>query len=192
MNTSKDNLICDSISDEIIAVAERLVTQSGTKDITVRKILIEMGVTNRVFYNRFHNLNEVLEIVYKRAVLKMRKSIKSEYDIRTDFYSYVMDVSVKVLVNTYDIKQEFSQYMFEFDSSSDSNRKWWTEQIKNIIRIAQETGELKDVDPEMLSYTVWAFFRGYNADAVNRKLSKNDAVEQFKFGLGCLLDGVRK
>lgn len=192
LKSAKDNLICDSVSDEIIDIAEKLVTANGVKNITVRKILTEMGVTNRVFYNRFHNLSEVLEIVYKRAVLKMRKSINSDYDIETDFYNYIMDVSIKVLVNTYDIKQEFSQYMFEFDSSSDSNKKWWTGQIKKIIDSAIASGYLKDVDSEMLSYTIWAFFRGYNADAVHRKLSKEDAVKQFKFGLNCLLDGIRK
>lgn len=192
MNTNKNVLIKDSISDDIIEIAENLVKRDGARNVTVRKILTQMGVTNRVFYNRFHNLNEVLEIVYRRAVLKMRESIKSEYDIKTDFYSYVMDVAVKVLVNTYDVKKEFSQYMFEFDSSSDSNRKWWTEQIAKIIDTAKANGQIKDsVSSEMLSYTVWAFFRGYNADAVNRKLSKEDAVKYFKFGLNCLIDGVK-
>lgn len=193
MNTNKNTLIQDSISDDIIEIAEKLVKRDGARNVTVRKILTQMGVTNRVFYNRFHNLNEVLEIVYRRAVLKMRESIKSEYDIRTDFYSYVMDVAVKVLVNTYDVKKEFSQYMFEFDSASDSNRKWWTEQVIKMINIAKKSGQIKEsVDSQMLSYTVWAFFRGYNADAVNRKLSKEDAVKYFKFGLNCLIDGVKK
>lgn len=191
LNTKQARLIHDSISDDIIEIAEALAIKHGARNVTVRKILNEMGVTNRVFYNRYHNLNEVLEIVYRRAVLKMRESIKSEYDITTDFYNYVMDVAVKVLVNTYDVKQEFSQYMFEFDSSSDSNRKWWTGQIVKIIDIAKKTGQIKDVDSEMLSYTVWAFFRGYNADAVNRKLSKEDAVKYFKFGLNCLIDGIK-
>ena len=193
MNTNKNTLIQDSISDDIIEIAEKLVKRDGARNVTVRKILTQMGVTNRVFYNRFHNLNEVLEIVYRRAVLKMRESIKSEYDIRTDFYSYVMDVAVKVLVNTYDVKKEFSQYMFEFDSASDSNIKWWTEQVIKMINIAKKSGQIKEsVDSQMLSYTVWAFFRGYNADAVNRKLSKEDAVKYFKFGLNCLIDGVKK
>ncbi len=193
MNTKNTRLIHDSISEDIIEIAERLAVKDGARNVTVRKILNEMGVTNRVFYNRYHNLNEVLEIVYRRAVLKMRESIKSEYDITTDFYGYVMDVAVKVLVNTYDVKKEFSQYMFEFDSASDSNRKWWTEQITKMIDAAKASGQIKDsVSSEMLSYTVWAFFRGYNADAVNRKLSKEDAVKYFKFGLDCLIDGIKK
>lgn len=185
-------LISDSISDDIVRTAEDLVAKYGVKNVTVRKIINEMGVSNRVFYNRFHNLREVLEIVYRRAVLRLRGSIVSEYSIRNDFYNYFMDIAEKVLVNTYEVKQEFIQYMFEFDSDSDSNRSWWTKKIIKIINIGKRSGFVKeDVNSEILSYTIWAFFRGYNADAVKRKLSKEDAVKYFKAGIDYLIDGVR-
>lgn len=188
---SKDSLIQDSISDEIVQIAERIAVEEGVKNVTVRKILSKMQVTNRVFYNRFHNISEVLEIIYGHAVLRMRESLVSDYNIETDFFDYVIDIAVKVLIQTYDVKNQFSQYMFEFDSSSDSNRLWWTEKIKEIIAVAKRTNQLKDVDSEMLSYTVWCFFRGYNADAVKRQLPKEEAVRRFKFGLNCLFEGIR-
>ena len=191
MTVKNDNLISDEVSEEIINIAESMVMQDGAKNVTVRRIINEMGVTNRVFYNRYRNIDEVFQIIYRRAVIKMHESIESEYDLRTDFYNYVIDVAVKVLVKTYQVKNQFSQYMFEFDSSTDTNRLWWMNKIKEIIEVAKETKQLKDVDSEMLSYTVWCFFRGYNADAVKRKLSVDEAVKRFKFGLSCLFDGVR-
>lgn len=191
MTVKNDNLISDEVSEEIINIAESMVMQDGAKNVTVRRIINEMGVTNRVFYNRYRNIDEVFQIIYRRAVIKMHESIESEYDLRTDFYNYVIDVAAKVLVKTYQVKNQFSQYMFEFDSSTDTNRLWWMNKIKEIIEVAKETKQLKDVDSEMLSYTVWCFFRGYNADAVKRKLSVEEAVKRFKFGLSCLFDGVR-
>ncbi|MBQ4095441.1 MAG: TetR/AcrR family transcriptional regulator [Oscillospiraceae bacterium] len=190
MANEKEKLITDEVSEEIVAVAERIARTDGVKNITVRRILKEMSVTNRVFYNRYHNINEVLEIIYRKAVIRMRESLQSQYDMRTQFYDYVMDVAVKVLVKTYEVKSAFSQYMFEFDSSTDSNRIWWTDSIKKIIEVAKETGQLIDVDSDMLSYTIWCFFRGYNADAVKRKLSVEEAVSRFKFGLHCLFYGL--
>ena len=187
----KDALIRDEISEEIVRVAEELAKRDGARNVTVRKILFAMEVTNRVFYNRFKNIDEVLEQVYTRAVSKMHASIVSDYDIRTDFFNYVMDVGVRVLLNTYEVKNQFSQYTFEFDSIKEANRIWWTEKIQEIIGIGIETGQMKEVDAKMLSYTIWCFFRGYNADAVNRKLSKEEAVANFKFGLNCLFDGLR-
>ena len=189
---SNSNLISDEISEEIICVTEKLVAEDGAGKVTVRKVLRKMGVTNRVFYNRFHNIYDVLKIIYRRAVIKMHKCLDSEFDPRTDFYNYVMDVAVKVLINTYDVKNQFSRYMFEFDSQSEANMKWWTGEVKKLIEIAKETEQIKsDVDSDMLSYAIWCFFRGYNADAVNRKIPKEEAVRCFKFGLRCLFDGVR-
>lgn len=186
-----DNLIHDSISEEIIAVAERIAMEDGVKDINVRRIIGELGVTNRVFYNRFHNIEEVLETVYKRAAAGMHESFSSDKDINTDFFGYVTDVVVNVLINTYDIKNRFSQYMFEFDSYTGANFAWWNKKIKELILFAKSTNQIKDVDADMLSYSLWCFLRGFNADAVNRGLSKDEAIEKLKFGMMCLFEGIK-
>lgn len=187
-----ENLIYDAISEQIIAVAERIATEDGTKDINVRRIIKELGVTNRVFYNRFRNIEEVLEIIYTRASKDMHDSFSSDKDINSDFFGYVTDVCVNVLVNTYDIKNCFSQYMFEFDSYSASNYTWWKGKIEQLITFGKQTGKLKDVDSDMLSYSLWCFLRGFNADAVNRGLSKDEAIEKLKFGMQCIFEGIKK
>ncbi|MBQ4109633.1 MAG: TetR/AcrR family transcriptional regulator [Clostridia bacterium] len=186
-------LIQDEMSETIIEVAEMLATKKGAHTVTVSKILNELEITNRVFYNRFHNIGEVLEIIYKKAVYQMHESIKSEFDIEKDFFEYVMDVTVKVLINTYDIKKQFSHYAFEHDSLTQSNYVWWTTEIKKLV----EFGKIKnlvrnDVDPDMLSYSIWCFCRGFNADAVGRNLSKEEAVKRFREGFGYMLNGLKK
>ncbi len=188
----KTELIKDEMSDEIIKVAQRMAMQKGAHEVNVSRILAEMGITNRVFYNRFSNINEVLEIVYKNAVIKMHGSLKAEYDSSKDFFDYVMDVAVKVLTDTYDIKMQFCRYMFEHDSLTRANCDWWTEEIEKLIAFAESKGMIIDVDTKKLSYTIWCFCRGFNIDAVSRKLSKEEAVEYFRYGFGCLIDGVRK
>ena len=192
MALNKDGLIEDSVSLEIISVAGKLAMEKGAKNVTVRNVLEKMGVSNRVFYNRFHNINDVFELVHKEAVLKMRESIKSDIDITKDFFGYVKDIAVKVLINTYDVKSKFSNFMFEFDSNNPSNQKWWTDKMKEIIEIGKKNNHLKDVNSDELSYTIWSFFRGYNADAVNRKLSKEEAVKRFLSGLEYLFFGIAK
>ena len=186
-----DELICDALSDEIIETVHQIATTQGTSNVNVRKVINEMGVTNRVFYNRFHNIEEVLEILYYREITKMRDTIQSDIDVRTDLYGYVMDVATKILVGTYDVRKQFSQYVFEYDSRSKENCRWWTDSIKRIIEIGKETGQLKDVDSDKLSYAIWCFFRGYNVDAVKRNLTKEDAIENFQFGLSCIFNGIR-
>ncbi len=186
-----ENLIRDTISEQIISVAERIAMEDGTKDINVRRIINELGVTNRVFYNRFHNIDEVLEAVYTRSAQSMHESFSTDKDINSDFFGYVTDVCVNVLINTYDIKNRFSQYMFEFDSYTASNYTWWKAKIEQLINLGKETGKLKDVNSDMLSYSLWCFLRGFNADAVNRGLSKEEAISKLTFGLNCLFEGIK-
>ena len=192
MTKSKPALITDEISEEIIRVAGNLAKQYGAQNVNVRRVLKEMDVSNRVFYNRFRNIDEALEIVYKNAVFKMHESINSKIDIETDFFGYVLDVVTNVLINTYEIKKQFSHYMFEHDSLTETNRVWWKTEIEKLIAYAKSKNLIKDVDVDMLSYSIWCFCRGFNADAVARGLSKEEAAKCFKFGFGCLLDGIKK
>lgn len=190
--TKKEQLISDEMSEKIVETAKQIVTESGAHALTVRKILSSLGITNRVFYNRFHNIEEVLEIIYRNTVLKVRKSIMAGIDSGKDFFEHVMDVMLNALVLSYDTKMQFNHYVFEFDSLTQSNYEWWREEIKKLIEYAKSRDYIKDVNADMLSYSIWCFCRGYNADAVGRRLPKDEAIKNFRYGFGFLLEGLKK
>lgn len=192
MAKKENGLIRDDMSDKIISTAEGIVTAYGASKLTVRKILQELDITNRVFYNRFNNINQVLEIVYKNTVLKMRKSIETELDGGKDFFEYVTDIVVNSLLMSYATKMQFNQYVFENDSLSDVNYEWWTTEIKRLMDYAMAKGYIKQVDSKVLSYSIWCFCRGYNADAVGRNIPKDEAVKNFKYSFGFILEGLKK
>ena len=184
-------LISDETSLKIIEVAERIATAEGTDNITVRKILQAMSITNRVFYNRFHNIDEVLNIVYENAVKKIRTSISAGFDPDGDFFEQIIDIVAHTLILSYETKMNFNAYIFENDSVSSINYEWWKTEIKRLIELGKSKGLLRDVDSDIMSYSVWCFIRGYNADAIGRKLPKDEAVKNFKYSFGILLDGMR-
>ena len=192
MPTEKDPLIFDERSEKIVETAENIVMTGGAHSLTVRKILSALGITNRVFYNRFHNVDEVLAIVYQNTTLKIRQSIVSGIDHKKDFFDNVMDMVEKTLIISYESKMQFNHYVFENDSLTQNNFEWWKEEIKKLIEYAKSNGYIKDVDSEVLSYSIWCFCRGFNADAVARKLPKDEAVSKFRYGFGFLLDGLKK
>ena len=147
-------------------------------------------MTNRVFYNRFANIDEVLRIVYRNAVVHMRENIKPEFHDRASFEQFCIDTAVDVLMQTYDVKMQFRRYVFEHDSLTEENRIWWYDKIKKYYAYALEQGFAKPVDADALCYAIWCFCRGYYADAVSRQLSREEAVRYFTFGFTCLLNGV--
>lgn len=193
METRRELLIRDEMSNKIIKAAEDMVITSGAHTITVRKVLTTLGITNRVFYNRFRNIDEVLEIVYKSTILKIRESLSLAFDESHDFFENVTEVVAKSLIASYETKQQFNQYVFENDSISQSNFEWWRAEIKKLIDYAKVQSYIKDtIDSEIMSYSIWCFCRGYNADAVGRKLPREEAVKNFKYSFSVLLEGMRK
>lgn len=186
----KQERIRDDISDQIVEIVARIAAEEGAHKVTVKKIITELGVTNRVFYNRFANIDEVLRIVYRNAVVSMRENIKPEFHDRASFEQFCIDTAVDVLMQTYDVKMQFRRYVFEHDSLTEENRVWWYEKIRKYYHYALEQGFAKQVDADALCYAIWCFCRGYYADAVSRQLSREEAVRYFTFGFTCLLNGV--
>ncbi|MBR3895390.1 MAG: TetR/AcrR family transcriptional regulator [Clostridia bacterium] len=184
-------LIRDAMSEKIVETAGEIVTADGVHSLTVSRILRILGITNRVFYNRFHNLDEVLSAVYCNTALKVRESISSDNVEETDFFEHVLDIVTKTLIASYDTKMRFTQYVFENDSQSESNFEWWTAEIKRLIDYAKEKRLIKNVDSESMSYSIWCFCRGFNADAVGRNIPREEAIKRFQYSFGILLDGMK-
>lgn len=192
MSTTMQTRISDEMSQSIIAAAERLALTEGADKVNVRAVLRELNITNRVFYNRFRNIDEVLAIVYENTVLKIRESIIAKFDPDGDFFSQVIDIVANTLVMSYENKMHLNQYIFESDSLSDRNYRWWKNEIRRLIDFGKAHGHIKNVDSEIMSYALWCFIRGYNADALGRGIPKEEAVNSFKYSFAVLLDGMRR
>ena len=184
-------LIHDKMSEIIIDVTESIAKAEGTSDINVRRILKELDISNRVFYNRFHNVEEVLDIIYEKTVLKIRESLKKAFEGEKEFYTAVTDVATETLITSYDSKMNLNQYVFSTDSRSQKNYEWWQSEIEKIIEYGKAQGFVNEkLDTEVMSYSIWCFIRGYNADAIGRGIPKEEAMEKFRYSFGILLKGM--
>ena len=186
----KEPLINDSTSERIINIVENIVLTSGAEGITVRQVLKELNATNRVFYNRFTCIDEVLDIIYNRTAEKMRESILN-FDPNGDFFVQINNIVENTLLLSYDTKRNFSNYVFKNDSTNTQNYEWWTREIKKLLRFGIDGGYFKRLDADCMSYAIWCFIRGYNADAISRNLPREETAENFKYCFGVLLDGMK-
>ena len=192
MAVSQNGLIVDEMSERIIAVAERMAMTNGAHTVNVRKILLELGITNRVFYNRFRNVEDVLSVVYQKVSEQVRANATWESDSQEEFFERVTDMVTNTLIRSYDLKKQFNQYVFENDSRSQSNYEWWMSAIKKMLTYAKEKCYIRpDANIDVLSYSLWCFWRGYNADAVGRGMPKEEAVKNCKYSFSIILDGLR-
>ena len=192
MANKNENLICDEMSEKIIDAASVIAATEGVHNINVRRILNYLGITNRVFYNRFHNIEEVLNIITEKSVLKVRNSLMFHFEEDKDFFEQIMNEVEKTLIISYETRMNFAHYVFENDSVNGSNYRWWTEEIKKILTYAIDNGYIVDVDTEMTSYAIWCFIRGFNADAIGRKLPIDEALKRYRYGFRFILNGLKK
>lgn len=185
-------LIHDEMSGKIVDKAAELAVSEGAGDVTVRRIIRALGVTNRVFYNRFHNVEEVLAIVYQDMAVRMRESVLNRFDPEGDFFGQITDIAAGTLVLSYKLKLGMNQYVFSRDSVSPENFRWWRERIREYIELGKEKGVAKpELDSDAMSYAIWCFIRGYNADALAREIPEEEALRGFRYSFGVLLDGMR-
>ncbi len=186
-------MIRDEICDQIILSAKRIAQQKSAGKITVRDILNDLQLTNRVFYNRFHNIDEVLGILYEETVSKVRESLSTPWTGEGDFGEHILQVASGTLILTYESRQYMGAYVFEADSVNQANFEWWSQEIRKLIGIGKEIGYLKaDLDDEAITYSIWCYIRGFNADALARNLPREEAVRLFRYGFGFLLEGLKK
>ena len=188
----KQVLIYDEMSQKIIDATLELVTELGHQQVTVRSILRKLDITNRVFYNRFHNVAEVYNVLYENTLMKIRECVSLEIDPEKDFFQQVCEMVSNTLNISYDHKKRFNNYFFQSDSLSAENFDWWQERIQKLIDYAYKRNLIIKVDSKALSYAMWCFCRGYNVDAVNRNIPKDEAVKNFKYCFGVFLDGIKK
>lgn len=181
----------DEVSGEIIDCAMDIARENGVAAVTVSEILRKMEITNRVFYNRFKNIDEVIAELYKRVVDEMRICIDTEYDGRENYYEYLIGLAVSVLEKTYETKLHFAGIMKDYDSRAGENRKWWIAHIAPLLEYGMDSGFLKRADSKLLAYSIWCYCRGFNASVVGGGLNLGEALESFRLGIRCLIYGLK-
>lgn len=185
-------LIHDETSAKIVDTAARIALSEGAGEVTVRRIIRALGVTNRVFYNRFHNVDEVLGLVYQEMAVRMRQSVQTRFDPEGDFFGQITEIAAQTLRLSYRLKLGMNQYVFMQDSISQENFLWWKARIREFIDLGKESGRIRQsLDCDAMSYAIWCFIRGYNTDALARALPEEEAVAGFRASFGVLLDGMR-
>lgn len=184
-------VIKDQMACKIVDAAEKIINEKGIEYLTVSKILRELEITNRVFYNRFHNIQEVLIEIYKKILIQKRELISIVYDGKTDFFEYVTNLATSFLELAFDLQKRFNFFIFGSDIFTNENYEWYINKIKELIKIGRDNDLLKDFDDEAMSYYIWCSCRGINTDIVTR-VEKEKAIEMFKSSFKYLLEGIKK
>ena len=180
----------DETSKTIIATAAQIARREGMEELTVKRVLTELKVSNRVFYNRFRNIDDVIQVLYEDLVQEIRSSLERVQQPAQSYPDYLLELAVAAVEKIYQNTLHFKQYLFSYQVANDTNRDWWLKKIQQLLRRGMEQGELKVNDPVKMSYGVWCFCLGFHRDAVGDELTEQEAMDAFREVFSCLIQGM--
>lgn len=180
----------DETSKTIIATAAQIARREGMEELTVKRVLTELKVSNRVFYNRFRNIDDVIQVLYEDLVQEIRSSLERVQQPAQSYPDYLLELAVAAVEKIYQNTLHFKQYLFSYQVANDTNRDWWLKNIQQLLRRGMEQGELKVNDPVKMSYGVWCFCLGFHRDAVGDELTEQEAMDAFREAFSCLIQGM--
>ena len=137
----------DETSKTIIATAAQIARREGMEELTVKRVLTELKVSNRVFYNRFRNIDDVIQVLYEDLVQEIRSSLERVQQPAQSYPDYLLELAVAAVEKIYQNTLHFKQYLFSYQVANDTNRDWWLKKIQQLLRRGMEQGELKVNDP---------------------------------------------
>lgn len=181
----------DETAKEIIRTATEIAQKEGIEQLSVKRILSEMGVSNRVFYNRFRNIDDIIQILYNELVEEIRSCIKLEQQEDQTYYDYLLDLAVGVVTKIYHNNLHFRRHLLSYQASKENNRNWWLNRIQTILKDGMNQGLLKPMKEDAVSYGVWCFCLGFHKEAIGENLSGKQAVAAFRESFALLIEGMK-
>ena len=127
--------------EQIIKSAKKLISKYGFKKVSMDEIANDAGVTKKTVYSYFSSKEELLNIIIKQELDKMKKELEKYEKETGDFMDYIKSklvdanekgyISVKnVDVMTFLIYKMYIALMFEW---SDSYKKLDEQEITDTI-----------------------------------------------------------
>lgn len=192
MAYSRGIQIEDETTKRIIETATAIAQQDGMEKLSVKRILEEMNVSNRVFYNRFRNIEDVIEVMYHEFVGNLRGRIELEKLAEDDhYYETLLELAVSVVRKMYHDDIHFRMRLLSYETSKASNRSWWLEQIEAILKDGVKRGLLKPMNEQAVSYGIWCFCLGYHKEALGQQVSEEEAIAGFIESFSFLIEGMK-
>ncbi len=192
MAYSRGIRIQDEITEKILSTAKEIAQTEGMEQLSVKRILAEMKVSNRVFYNRFCNIEDVIEILYERMVFSLRDILDpSLLTITESYYKTLVALAVRVVECLYQNNIHFRVRLLSYEASKDSNRNWWITQIQAILRDGISRGLLKPMDDLSAARGIWCFCLGFNKEALGQNISEEEALISFHASFSILIEGMK-
>ncbi len=191
-STDKASLISDSIGQKILAAAIRIIRESGYENLTIRKVAKESGCSNTAIYMRFEDKDALLGAVaalYSEPFLLMMEELYRDED---DCTTNLRRMFRSAMQTTRKMDLESIRMQMYYRGRIPVHENPFVQKMASFFRRAMEKGELRQMNPEMVAFTIVAAFWGI-AYMQNVTKMQNESMldEMLNMQISVLMDGMR-
>lgn len=175
----------------IIDTAISIGLDEGFDELSVRKITDKLGYSSGIVYHYFKDKQEILDTIHTQTSMELKDAIdtciKSErsfaentkvvFKMLTEISIYEPDMFKLILLNKY--------------SHKSGSIEVWLDMIRRCVDMGIKSGELRNIDAEITSYTMLNSFLVAQMIISERENTDENTIENiFNTELDIILNGI--
>lgn len=177
--------------EAILQTAITIGLEEGFDELSIRKITDRLGYSSGIVYHYFKDKQEILDTIHNQTSLGLKDAVVSCISENRTF-----EENTRIIFNMLSEAFVYEPHMFKlimlnrFSKSNDSV-DMWVDMIKQSIEIGIKSGELRNIDSDILSYILLNSFLVSQMVINERENVSKDMVSHiFETELDIILNGI--
>lgn len=175
----------------ILKTAVSIGLKEGFEELSIRKITDKLGYSSGIVYHYFKDKQEIIDTIHNRTSMELKSSVDACIDKDRSFEEN-LKVVFKMLSEISVYQPELCRLILLNRYSHDmSSVDVWLEMITHCVELGIQSGELREIDAEIVSHILLNSFLVTQMVLKNRNGTDEEMVEKiFNSELDIMLNGI--
>ena len=181
----------EMVRQAILDTALEIGMKEGFEALSVRRISSTMGYSTGVVYHHFRDKQEIIDAIEVSQMKVMREKIASLLDESENVVENMTAVFHEIMLLALNEPEKYNLIVLRKYSRNVAGSPEWIPYISEELKKGMETGLIRPMDPDKVSFSIWSSFVGFNLMiSRQRNMTPSEAEEFYLTQLDIVLKGV--
>ena len=181
----------DSVRQAILDTALQIGLEEGFEAISIRKIITRMKYSTGVVYHHFKDKQEIIDAIEASETAKYYGVISQLVDDSADVITNMLTVFRRSMQLAFEEPEKYNLIVLHKYSRRQPTPSPWISHIAKNLEKEMQAGQIKRMDPNYASFSIWSSFLGFNLMISRMQgLTQQRADEMFQVQSEIIIKGV--
>lgn len=177
----------------ILDTALAIGIEEGFSEVSVRKISKKMNYSTGVIYHYFLDKQEIIDAIEEKEMSWLHSQIEEFVHSESDVFRTIETVFHRIMRLAFEEPEKYNLIVLHKYSRQTNGRSQYQGMLCEKLQDAMARGIVRREDPEMMAFSVWSSFHGFNLMISRYKdLTEQTAEKLFQIQLDILIRGLKK